>query len=491
MTNFHPLSPLLPSPPFQDYPVVLIVPDMFQKGDLKFLTNILLLELQFPCICLQKESVCSSVAANKLTSCVVDVGHTKTSVSCVHGGQVIPGTSFHLLYGGDNITGFLLKLLKSQREANNAGTQETDSPQNECLLKFGGHYFPFMFCNLRNMRDYQVINNLKENSCNFNKKVQLLVRNFSLYSDHRPTGSMYFMNVSTVLWIAPAILFYPDLLKWVSLDYSANFHPEKGRQKYVKGKFLSPVDVSWHTIHESCSDMDTIHVPTPGTTLYDDYLGVEYVNQYQISGEQWVTDEIQIFKHNEVHVTESLHSKNPSKKRRTKEPVDTQPKDDQSNFGKTQPTTTTTSTKTMEKAGNVVTEEALECSDMDEDCKDFYKNNKRKRMEKQHLNYSGDEGDYPQVRDQRHSTKSEVKNKTHDYLIKLKIPHKFLDRRKSVSLSQVIIESIEQVDDKKLRHEIYENILLTGGTSLISGLKSYLEERYFPSFFFPNFTCVV
>lgn len=67
------------------------------------------------CLCV-KESVCCSIAANMLTACIVDLGHTKTSISCVKEGQLIPGTSFHMNYGGDNISSLLLELLKNQRK---------------------------------------------------------------------------------------------------------------------------------------------------------------------------------------------------------------------------------------------------------------------------------------------------------------------------------------------------------------------------------------
>jgi hypothetical protein len=42
--------------------------------------------------------VCSSASVGKLVSCIVDIGHTKTSVSCVDNGEIILGTRYYCCF---------------------------------------------------------------------------------------------------------------------------------------------------------------------------------------------------------------------------------------------------------------------------------------------------------------------------------------------------------------------------------------------------------
>lgn len=85
---------------------------------------------------------------------------------------------------------------------------------DQFVEKYGGHYFPFIDCDMRFIRDQQIINNLKETSCNMHKvgrfafrvllttqKLQWYNKSFNVYSDHRGTGLCYSINISVGKWM--------------------------------------------------------------------------------------------------------------------------------------------------------------------------------------------------------------------------------------------------------------------------------------------------
>jgi actin-related protein 8 len=59
-----------------------------------------------------QESVCATFGAGIAHGCVVDVGASKTSISCVEEGLVLPETRMSLNYGGDDISELYLCLLE-------------------------------------------------------------------------------------------------------------------------------------------------------------------------------------------------------------------------------------------------------------------------------------------------------------------------------------------------------------------------------------------
>ena len=56
--------------------------------------------------------MCSSYGASIASGCIVDIGASKTSVSCVEEGLIIPDTRLLLNYGGDDISELYLRLLE-------------------------------------------------------------------------------------------------------------------------------------------------------------------------------------------------------------------------------------------------------------------------------------------------------------------------------------------------------------------------------------------
>ncbi|OQV16815.1 Actin-related protein 8 [Hypsibius exemplaris] len=87
-----------------EYRVVLIIPDIYDREDVRSMVEILLLDLGFYAVFVVLENVASMFGAAVTSACVVDVGAEKTMLSCVDEGISLPDTRILLHYGGDDIT---------------------------------------------------------------------------------------------------------------------------------------------------------------------------------------------------------------------------------------------------------------------------------------------------------------------------------------------------------------------------------------------------
>lgn len=90
----------IPSSQFKNYAIILIIPDLFIKAQIKELINIFLRDLEFKYIYLHLESVMACFGACLSQACVVDIGHQKINVSCVDEGLILPNTTIKKNFGG-------------------------------------------------------------------------------------------------------------------------------------------------------------------------------------------------------------------------------------------------------------------------------------------------------------------------------------------------------------------------------------------------------
>lgn len=70
----------------QHYRTLVLVPDMCKRRHLRAIIEVLLDDLGFAAVLLHQESVCATFGAGVSSACVVDVGASKVSVSCVDEG---------------------------------------------------------------------------------------------------------------------------------------------------------------------------------------------------------------------------------------------------------------------------------------------------------------------------------------------------------------------------------------------------------------------
>ncbi|SJX64672.1 related to ARP8-Actin-related protein [Sporisorium reilianum f. sp. reilianum] len=100
----------IPRKEFGSCTVILVIPDLFCRSDLKALVELLLVDMGFAQACIQQESVCATFGAGLSSGCVVDMGSEKISISCVEEGLILPETRLQLAYGGNDLTNFLAEL---------------------------------------------------------------------------------------------------------------------------------------------------------------------------------------------------------------------------------------------------------------------------------------------------------------------------------------------------------------------------------------------
>ncbi|GAC94803.1 actin-like protein [Pseudozyma hubeiensis SY62] len=100
----------IPRDEFGTCTVILVVPDLFCRSDVKALVELLLIDMGFAQACIQQESVCATFGAGLSSGCVVDMGSEKISISCVEEGLILPETRIQLAYGGNDVANFLAEL---------------------------------------------------------------------------------------------------------------------------------------------------------------------------------------------------------------------------------------------------------------------------------------------------------------------------------------------------------------------------------------------
>uniref|UniRef100_A0A2S2Q2R5 Actin-related protein 8 n=1 Tax=Sipha flava TaxID=143950 RepID=A0A2S2Q2R5_9HEMI len=98
---------------FHNYKVILIIPDIFNRVHVREMMSMILLSMKFKACILIQDHVAATYGAGLGFACVVDVGHSKTSVSCVEDGISQTSTRIRLRYGGGNLTNIQYKLFSS------------------------------------------------------------------------------------------------------------------------------------------------------------------------------------------------------------------------------------------------------------------------------------------------------------------------------------------------------------------------------------------
>lgn len=91
---------------------VLIIPDIYEKSHVENMIRLLLNEMSFCAVAIMQESLAACYGSGTgVSTCVVNVGATKTTVACVDDGTVVENSCVTLDYGGDDITRLFAKLL--------------------------------------------------------------------------------------------------------------------------------------------------------------------------------------------------------------------------------------------------------------------------------------------------------------------------------------------------------------------------------------------
>lgn len=178
---------LIPIKDLQKYKAVLVIPDIYNRLYLKEYMYLLLNQMGFNACFLLQDHVAATFGAGLGYACVIDVGHMKTSVSCVEDGVSLSNTRVRLGYGGGDITQAYHWLLQ------------------KCA-------FPYKCDPSLSVLDAVLLQNLKREFCHVNLDVcGCSEKSFAVRQPKKPVTS-FVIQVADECLIAPLGIFYPELL---------------------------------------------------------------------------------------------------------------------------------------------------------------------------------------------------------------------------------------------------------------------------------------
>ncbi|RZF39990.1 hypothetical protein LSTR_LSTR002393 [Laodelphax striatellus] len=178
----------IPQKDLKSYRAILIIPDIYNRLYLRELMTLLLNNMGFGACFLIQDHVAATFGAGLGCACVVDVGHQKTSVSCVEDGISHPTTRVRLGYGGGDITQAFHWLLQ------------------KCA-------FPYKTCDPNgNTNDALLLQQLKHDYCHINLDVcGSSEKSFVVQHPNSPSIK-YTIQMADECLIAALSLFQPELL---------------------------------------------------------------------------------------------------------------------------------------------------------------------------------------------------------------------------------------------------------------------------------------
>lgn len=184
----------------RNYNIVLLLPDIFIKKQVKMLVNLFLKWFEFKNIFLHLESVMSTFGLAVQSACVVDVGHEKISICCVEEGVILENTVIRRNFGGREVTNMLYLMLKH---------------------KTGENKFPYELFDMKNNKHFRIMEKLKENECEFptNQSIGLGMSQFTpknatifLHKKGQNTKKINF-TLQEQAYIPPLCLFFSDIIQ--------------------------------------------------------------------------------------------------------------------------------------------------------------------------------------------------------------------------------------------------------------------------------------
>ncbi|KAF6205312.1 hypothetical protein GE061_019482 [Apolygus lucorum] len=175
----------IPLVELRNYRAVLIIPVIYNRQYAKEFVS-LLLDLGFMSCFLLQDHVAATFGAGLGSTCIVDCGHAKTSVSCVEDGLSNPATRICLPYGGGDITQCFL-----------------------WLLNRGG--LPYKDCDSKSPFDAILLEKLKQETCHVDLDIcGCREKSFVVRQPLKPVLK-YTIQIGDECMIAPLGLFYPEL----------------------------------------------------------------------------------------------------------------------------------------------------------------------------------------------------------------------------------------------------------------------------------------
>lgn len=211
---------------YQNYRVILIVPDLFDKTYVESMIQLLLMQMGFQSIALIQESLASCYGAGLSNSaCVIDIGSNQTKIACVDDGVVVANSAMRLNYGGSDITRLFAHMLLQSN-------------------------FPYSEWNLNEPNGWQLAESLKKQHITF-QDADIAVQLYSFikrnpYAKRQTSSEKFEFKFFDEVMCSPMGLFFPDIFQLIK--------PAKNKvNEYVRSQLPPSKDIYTFKANDSRS----------------------------------------------------------------------------------------------------------------------------------------------------------------------------------------------------------------------------------------------
>ncbi|KAF2761139.1 actin-related protein [Pseudovirgaria hyperparasitica] len=168
------------------YSCVFIIPDLYERTYVQTVLSILIRDLGFGRVCFQQESLSATFGAGYSISCIVDIGHQKTSICCVDEGLCAEDSRINMKYGGADVTETFVRMMLHDQ-------------------------FPYRDINLRRRYDFLLAEELKRKFCTMQEQdITVHGWEFHLRAFGQDTRKYEFRTYDEVM-LAPLGFFRPTI----------------------------------------------------------------------------------------------------------------------------------------------------------------------------------------------------------------------------------------------------------------------------------------
>ena len=230
-SNINDFSNVFAAPFVSDCNLILIIPDIFVKYQLKKLVNLFFKKFLFKNIIIQQESVMTSFASAISYGCIVDIGSSKTNICCVEDGNIIKDTIYRNNYGGNDVSLILYKMMElysKDNTANNININQdrlnNNLDENKLLKNTSNKLFPTDVLDYNNYYHRRIIEKLKEEELEFPNidiPIAQFRQKFNKVWIHKKNNKTKIYNIlfENEAIIPNMIYFNPTLIKKALLNY--------------------------------------------------------------------------------------------------------------------------------------------------------------------------------------------------------------------------------------------------------------------------------
>lgn len=180
----------------KNYSVILCAPDKFHRGQYKSIINMLMRKIGFGSFFIHIDSVLATFGACQSIACVVDIGHTHITISCVDEGIVVTNSCIKKHFGGEDVNHVLI----SQLTKNKTISSDKGAANN-----------PTHALNIQDQTHSAVLEILRKKGCILLETAECPV-NVKVAFDRNPETPVWTVDWGSPFVLAPSMLFHESVM---------------------------------------------------------------------------------------------------------------------------------------------------------------------------------------------------------------------------------------------------------------------------------------